>query len=162
MRPAPPPTRQRTARKGRRSARRCGARGWRRCDTIAAVKLTEGIRKHGFRKWYERELLQSHGHLVLTFMCMVGIFAAFEALGSTRSWFDQAIDIVAIGVCMVVGIWALRRYLYLLSHAEATANQADCPQCKAYGSFVVESENETERTLQVCCRKCQRRWTIAD
>jgi len=63
---------------------------------------------------------------------------------------------------MLAGLWALRRYLYFLSHAEATANQADCPQCKAYGSFVVESENETERTLQVCCRKCQRRWNISD
>jgi hypothetical protein len=30
-------------------------------------------------------------------------------------------------------VWALRRYLYLLSHAEATASQADCPACGAYG-----------------------------
>jgi hypothetical protein len=137
-------------------------RGSRRYDTIATMKLTEGIRKHGFRKWYERELLTSHGHLVLTFFCMIGIFAGFEALGNTRSWIDQATDIVAIGLCCVIGLWALRRYLYFLSHAEATANQADCPQCKAYGSFIVESENETERTLQVCCRKCQRRWQISD
>jgi hypothetical protein len=126
------------------------------------MKLTEGIRKHGFRKWYERELLTSHGHLVLTFFCMIGIFAGFEALGNTRDWLDQAIDITAIGLCCAIGLWALRRYLYFLSHAEATASQADCPQCKAYGSFVVESEDEAERTLQVCCRKCQARWKISD
>jgi hypothetical protein len=29
------------------------------------MKLAEGIRKHGFRKWYERELLQSHAHMLL-------------------------------------------------------------------------------------------------
>jgi hypothetical protein len=126
------------------------------------MKLADSIRKHGFRKWYERELLQSHAHLVLTFLCMIGLFAAFEALGDKRSWADQAIDIGAIGLCAAIGVWALRRYLYFLSHAEATANQADCPDCKAYGSFNVESENAQEQSLVVCCRKCQHRWTICE
>jgi hypothetical protein len=124
------------------------------------MNLAEGIRKHGFRKWYERELLQSHGHLVLTFLCLVGVFAAFEALGSTRSRSDQALDVLAIGVCVVVGVWALRRYLYFLQHAESAAHQADCPQCKAYGSFTLEGEQAQE--LTVCCRKCSHRWTIYD
>jgi hypothetical protein len=126
------------------------------------TRLADGIRKHGFRKWYERELLQSHGHLVLTFFCMIGIFAAVEALGHTRSWIDQAIDIAAILICTGVGIWALRRYLYFLHHAEATANQADCPHCKAYGSFTLEAEDATHSTVTVCCRKCRHRWTIID
>jgi hypothetical protein len=126
------------------------------------MKLADSIRKHGFRKWYERELLQSHVHLVLTFLCMIGLLAAFEALGAGRSWADQAIDLVAIGLCVAIGLWALRRYLYLLSHAEATANQADCPGCKAYGKFSVESENTREQSLVVCCRKCQHRWTICE
>lgn len=126
------------------------------------MKLADAIRKHGFRKWYERELLQSHAHLVLTFFCMIGIFAAFEALGQTRSWLDQAVDIAAIGACIAIGVWALRRYLYFLSHAEATANQADCPACKAYGSFTVETEDARTKTLLVCCRKCRHRWTISD
>jgi predicted Zn finger-like uncharacterized protein len=126
------------------------------------MKLTDGIRKHGFRKWYERELLTSHGHLVLTFLSLIGLFAGFEALGTTRSWLDQAIDIVAIFLCCAIGLWSLRRYLYYLSHAEAAANQADCPQCKAYGRFAVESENENSRTLLVRCRKCSFRWTITD
>jgi hypothetical protein len=124
------------------------------------MKLADGVRKHGFRKWYERELLQSHAHLVLTFLSMIGIFAGFEALGVHRGWLDQAQNIAVIALCVAIGIWALRRYLYLLSHAEATANQADCPQCKAYGSFTVEAEDAKEQSLQVCCRKCHHRWTI--
>ena len=60
------------------------------------MKLADGIRKHGFRKWYERELLQSHAHLLLTFFCAIGLFAAFEALGKFRSLADQATDIIAI------------------------------------------------------------------
>lgn len=126
------------------------------------MKLAEGIRKHGFRKWYERELLQSHAHLVLTFLCAVGIFAAFEALGKFRSFSDQATDIVAILLCAAIGVWALRRYLFLLTHAEATAHQADCPACKAYGRFKLESEDAGAGSVLVCCSKCQHRWTISE
>ena len=124
------------------------------------MRLAEGIRKHGFRKWYERELLQSHAHLVLTFLCAIGLFAAFEALGKFRTFGDQLTDIVAILICAALGVWALRRYLYLLMHAEATAHQADCPGCKAYGRFKLESENAQDSSVQVCCSKCQQRWTI--
>ena len=126
------------------------------------MKLATGIRKHGFRKWYERELLQSHAHLLLTFFCMIGLFAAFEALGSNRAWSDQAVNLVSIALCIVIGLWALRRYMYFLSHAEAAANQADCPQCKAYGSFTLEGEDVAQGTVTVCCRKCRQRWTISD
>ena len=126
------------------------------------MKLAEGIRKHGFRKWYERELLQSHAHLVLTFFCVIGLFAAFEALGRFRSFNDQLTDIVAILICAALGVWALRRYLHLLMHAEVTAHQADCPQCKAYGRFKLDGENARDDSVQVCCNKCQHRWTITD
>lgn len=126
------------------------------------MKLADGIRKHGFRKWYERELMQSHVHLLLTFLCAVGLFVAFEALGRFRSFSDQLTDILAIAICTVLGIWALRRYLRLLLHAEVTAHQADCPGCKAYGRFKLESENTRDSTVLVCCNKCQHRWTISD
>ena len=126
------------------------------------MKLSDGIRKHGFRKWYERELLQSHAHLLLTFFCVIGLFAAFEALGRFRSLSDQLTDIVAILTCAALGVWALRRYLHLLMHAEVTAHQADCPQCKAYGRFKLEGESARDNSVQVCCNKCQHRWTITD
>lgn len=126
------------------------------------MRLADGIRKHGFRKWYERELLQSHAHLVLTFLCMIGVFAGVEALRAAQGWADQAVDIGAILACAAIGVWALRRYLYFLNHAEATAGQADCPQCKTYGRFTIESVNGHERTLHVCCRACSHHWTIVD
>ena len=129
------------------------------------MKLADGIRKHGFRKWYERELLQSHAHLILTFCCMVGLFAVFEGMSRRRDWVDQAQDLATVVLCAVVGVWALRRYLYFLNHAEATANQADCPQCQAYGRFRLEEEEVADadtRVLHVCCRQCGQRWTISD
>ncbi|MEO5770482.1 MAG: hypothetical protein ABIQ29_00285 [Burkholderiaceae bacterium] len=129
------------------------------------MKLADGIRKHGFRKWYERELLHSHAHLVLTFFCVIGLFAAFEALGRFRSMGDQFTNVVAILLCAGIGLWALRRYLALLMHAEVTAHQADCPGCKAYGRFKLASDTANDKQhddhIAVCCSKCQHRWTIS-
>lgn len=122
-------------------------------------RLYEGIQKVGFRKWYERELLSSHAHMVLAFLCIVGMLAAFEALrGGTFA--DKMFDAAAILTCGAVGIWALRRYLYLLMNAEVIANQANCPQCKAYGLFTALSENRHTGQTRVRCRKCAQAWDI--
>lgn len=124
------------------------------------MKLAEGIRRHGFRKWYERELLQSHAHLALTFLCVIGVFAAFEAITRFRSVADQATDVLALLLCGATGLWALRRYLYLLSHAEAVANQADCPNCDTYGRLELLQSDATCDSVQVRCRHCQHTWRI--
>lgn len=126
------------------------------------MKLADGIRKHGFRKWYERELLQSHAHLLLTFLCMLGVFAALEASDKGAAWSKQAFDLMTITLCAVVGVWALRRYIFFLKHAEAAANQADCPECKCYGRFTLEGEDARGGHLRVCCRKCSHHWVIFD
>ena len=125
------------------------------------MRLADGIRKHGFRKWYERRLLQSHAHLALTFCCLIGIFAEAEALVRFRSWADQATSIVGFGLCAAVGLWALRRYLFLLMSAEAAAHQADCAQCKAYGRLELEEADDRGGQLRVRCRGCGHRWGIA-
>ncbi len=121
--------------------------------------LYEGIRKVGFRKWYERELLSSHAHMVLAFLCIIGLMAAFEAF-SGGSHGEKLFDVAAILACGGIGIWALRRYLYLLMNAEVIANQANCPQCKAYGLFTALSEDKAQGLTQVRCRKCAHEWQI--
>ena len=121
--------------------------------------LAEGIRKHGFRKWYERELLGSHAWLVLTFLCTIGLFAAFEGL-SLGGGDARLGNFAAIGLCGVVGIVALRRYLYHLLHAEAVANQAVCTQCQTYGRLEVTAEEADGHRLRVRCRHCSHEWTL--
>jgi predicted Zn finger-like uncharacterized protein len=124
------------------------------------MKLAEGIRKHGFRKWYERQLLKSHAHLALTFVCMVGIFAAVEAATLYHSLTDQLTDALAVILCAGIGLWALRRYLSLLARAEAVANQADCPGCKAYGRMELLQADAGSEDVQVRCRRCSHVWRI--
>ena len=126
------------------------------------MKLAEGITKHGFRKWYERELMQSHAHMALTFICVIGLFAAFEATSKFHSLADALIDITAIAVCAGVGVWALRRYLYLLSHAEAVAHQADCSACGTYGRLQLVRAADKGEGVHVRCRQCQHEWHIDD
>jgi hypothetical protein len=126
------------------------------------VQLTEGIRRLGFRKWYERELMNSHAHMALTFICGVGMLAAFEAASQFRSWSDQLIDALAILALGAVGLWALRRYLYLLTHAESVANQANCPQCGVYARFRLVEHAPARAGVAVTCRDCAHQWSITE
>jgi hypothetical protein len=126
------------------------------------MRLAEGIRKHGFRKWYERELLQSHAHLLLTFLSLIGAFAAVESMGGSSGFGEKLPDLVALLLCTGIGVWALRRYLYFLIHAEACANQADCPQCKAYAKMLIDTVRDDEAQIEVHCKQCGHRWTMYD
>jgi hypothetical protein len=119
------------------------------------MKLAEGIRKVGFRKWYERELLTGHAHLALLLMCVLGLMTALEASSRYTSAADR---LVAVLVCAAAGVWTLRRYLFLLARAEAIAHQADCPHCGAYGRLTCLAEHE--EAVDVRCRQCGHDWTI--
>jgi hypothetical protein len=127
------------------------------------VRLADGIRKHGFRKWYERELLQSHAHLALTIVCSLGIFGGLESFGASRALNDHMADVATVLLCTAVGLWALRRYLFLLSHAEAVAHQADCPGCGTYARLQLVQPNAAhDSPVEVSCRSCGRQWSIEE
>ena len=95
------------------------------------------IRRLGFRKWYERELLESHAHLVLLLLSTLGLLGSMEVY-SLQLPIGSQLDVLACAVVSaVIGVWSLRRYLYLLMHAEHAANQADCPHCGVYARFTL-------------------------
>lgn len=122
--------------------------------------LAEGVRRVGFRKWYERELLSSHAHMLLALLATIALMASMEAFGGgNRS--EKLTNVLFMLASAAIGLWALRRYLYLLMHAEAVANQAVCTRCEAYGRFEVTSEDRRNGDVTVCCRKCKHEWTIA-
>lgn len=124
-------------------------------------ELADGIRQVGFRKWYERELLSGHAHMVLALLAAIGIMGSFEAFRGAPVQ-EKVMDVVFIIICGAIGVWSIRRYLYLLGHAEQVANQADCPQCKTYGRFEVVAEDARLNTVQVRCKKCRHEWTIEE
>ncbi|MCW5654202.1 MAG: hypothetical protein KIT53_10700 [Hydrogenophaga sp.] len=125
--------------------------------------LADGIRRMGFRKWYERELLSSHAHMALALLSAVALLASLEALGGGTPG-EQFLDLAFIVVCGVITLWSLRRYIYLLMHAEEMANQANCPQCKAYGQLqLVEAQHRPQASwVPVCCKRCGFRWNLEE
>jgi hypothetical protein len=122
-------------------------------------RLADNFKRIGFRKWYERQLLSSHAHMVLAFLSAIGIIGSMEAFhtGGGDAQFVNAMFVVASAG---IGVWALRRYLYLLLRAEQTANQASCPDCGDYGRFRVVGQRPRLQEIDVSCRKCQRGWVI--
>lgn len=124
------------------------------------MKLAAGLQSRGFRKWYERELLQSHAHLLLLFLCSIGLMGSFAAFDVRAPLLDRSMDVLAIVLMLAVSLWSLRRYLYLLLHAEQVARQAVCANCKTYGRLqLIRATPETDDVL-VRCRKCDHEWTI--
>ena len=114
----------------------------------------------GFRKWYERELLQSHANLVLLLLATIGLLACAEIYTGKLAMSDQ-LQVIASAVASAgIGILALRRYLYLLNHAEYVANQAECEHCKTYARWTLIEESSDETVLRVRCRHCSHEWQI--
>ena len=55
------------------------------------------------------------------------LLSSFELFSSKRPLAEQLDNIVVLLLCTGIGLWTLRRYLYLLMHAEAIASQTVCP-----------------------------------
>lgn len=127
--------------------------------------LEDGIRHLGFRKWYERELLSSHAHMALALIAAVAMMASFEAFHGASTT-EKLLNSAFVVVCAAIALWALRRYLYLLMHAEEMANQANCGQCQAYGQLrlqeVADRGPQAQRLVPVCCKRCGFRWSMQD
>jgi hypothetical protein len=120
------------------------------------------IAQHGFRRWYERELIRGHSHLLMLLLCAIGVMGAIEAFGQLHGP-SRLLMVLGVLVAAAVGAWAMRRYMYHLGRAEGLANQADCPHCGTYARWqLAEDANEqgSGLTMKVCCRHCQGRWTI--
>ena len=118
------------------------------------------IRRIGFRKWYERELLQSHANLVLLLLATIGLLASFEVYQRSAPLLDQLQVLSTAVVSALIGVFSLRRYLYLLKHAEFVADQAICRPCDTYARFELLEEKNDPVRLRVRCRQCSNVWEI--
>jgi len=122
-------------------------------------RLADGVVRVGFRKWYERELMSSHVHMLLALLSLFAMLAALEAYTQAVA-IEKLVDVALAVVAGVITLWALRRYMYLLMRAEFLANQANCPECKDYGRFQLVSEDRHAHQTRVRCRRCGHHWTI--
>lgn len=122
------------------------------------MTLAQGIRTIGFRKWYERRLLTGHAHLALVLLAVMGTMMALEAASRFATAQERLFDWAVAAACAGGAFWALRRYLFLLTQAEALANQANCPACGTYGRLELLQSDAAGEQVSVRCRHCGHAW----
>ena len=136
---------------------------------------TASIRKHGFRKWYERQLIESHAALVTCLLCGITLAALIEQITLIR--LDMA-SLSLIGVALgaiVLGGLSWRHYITVLERAERYGERSACPQCHVYGRFEVLATGLDElgpaaravapleaAWIRVRCRSCSTEWRLPD
>ena len=129
------------------------------------MSVDDAVRERGFRRWYERQLIESHAYLVTGLLSLFMMAIAIEMI-EFRESVSNAIMLAAVAA---VGGWltlfAWKQFSRLLFRAEALAEQAVCAQCATYGRFEVldardASDSVTGRSFCVRCRKCQYEWRM--
>lgn len=121
------------------------------------MEPARSIGRLGFRKWYERRLIESHAWLVTALLCAIVIAVSLEVLSFRQpllSWLGNA------GLVFIAGliVWhGVRRFLFILREAEHFGSQSTCGACRRYGLFSVIAEAPQ---MTVRCRKCGHQWTF--
>jgi hypothetical protein len=115
--------------------------------------------KQSFKRWYERQLIESHVWLVTCILCALGAAALLEGYVSFRK---PALELLlTLGAIYVAGLicWhALRRYRDIMAEAQRVAEAATCSACGAEGQFDVVAPVSTP--FGVRCRKCGHGWIV--
>jgi hypothetical protein len=133
------------------------------------MDLTEGIRKIGFRRWYERQLIESHLYLISGVLCLFTSMASLEGFNLRLPAWE-----ILLRLCAMVGgtafcLWTWRRYLMMLGVAEHAAERSVCEKCETYRGLELsrnaahEAGGSVEGVLSpvgVRCRRCGHEWTI--
>lgn len=134
------------------------------------MKVADYIHRHGFRRWYERQLIESHAYLTLAFLALILLASGIEVLGDAKGGFNYLglLAAAALGGTLMLIAW--RRFTVLLARAEQFAESATCPGCKAWGKFRVlgqESaldddppESGRPNWLKVRCTQCGHEWKL--
>jgi hypothetical protein len=136
------------------------------------MELSEGIRKIGFRRWYERQLIEAHLFLISGFLCLIMVIASFEGFNQPMPAWEKLVRFAAVIAGSAVCLWAWRRFLLMLSLAEHVSERSVCGKCAVYGGLDLSSvgvsraqrrSEDGEGVLPavgVRCRKCGHEWTI--
>ena len=134
------------------------------------MQVTRYIERHGFRRWYERQLIESHAYLALGFVALILLLSGMELLSTAESGTRYVIVLSAAAAGGMLLVVAWRRFGVLLARAEHFGEAATCPQCKSWGKFKVVTEESSSSDdppeagrphwLQVRCTQCEAVWKL--
>jgi len=134
------------------------------------LTVADQIRKRGFRRWHERQLIEAHASLVTAFLCVIVVAVCLDQLhwrdAGAKPWIMLMLIVAGVVLCFKT----VSFYFKALFRAEHIAQQAVCGVCKAYGVIEVlapamrmESSCDTANAndwLKVRCKKCGHGWTM--
>lgn len=134
------------------------------------MTVANHIRKRGFRRWHERQLIEAHASLVTAFLCVIVVAVCLDQFhwreSGTKPWIMLALIAAGIALCFKT----VNFYFKMLFRAEHFAQQAVCCECKAYGVIEVlapvmhlddsRGNADANEWLKVRCKKCGHGWTM--
>ena len=132
----------------------------------------EGISKFGFRRWYERQLIEGHMYFVTCFLCLMTVAICVEQIDWRAPILQITFLLSVILAGAVLCVASLRWYNFLLARAECLGAQSNCAQCETYGVLAVldgrggdDAPNEALASagggcLRVRCKKCGHEWIM--
>ena len=130
----------------------------------------QGIDKLGFRRWYERQLIEGHVYFVTCFLSLIMFAASLEQFDSRGPLGEQIWMAALLAASGYVCFKCLRWYNFLLVRAETLGAQSNCARCEAYGILkVVEAGHGTAQDaasagdnswIRVRCKKCGHEWRM--
>lgn len=136
------------------------------------MELSEGIRRIGFRRWYERQLIESHLYLVSCLLCLVMVLACCEGFSIRLPAWEFVLRALAMIAGGAACVWSGRRYLTILFFAISAGEHSVCSKCETYRGLELsgaaphragmryEPKEEDPPPVGVRCRKCGNEWTI--
>lgn len=131
------------------------------------------IRTHGFRRWYERQLIECHAWLVTWFLGLIVLVSGVELAGAGSGSRLTGAMLLLAGLSVTLFSWT--RYRLLLEIAERLGEQAACPGCGAYAKFSIEASGPNPMPdggdpvlekqgggiwLRAHCRQCGGLWVL--
>ena len=131
------------------------------------------IRTDGFRRWYERQLIECHAWLLTWFLGLILLVAGLELAGTGSASRLSGLSLLFGGLLVTLFSW--QRYRLMLEVAERLGEQAVCPDCDAYSNFKVVSSGPAPLPdggdpvledhgggvwFRAKCRKCGNEWTM--
>lgn len=88
------------------------------------MEPAESIVRLGFNRWYERQLIESHAHLVTGFLCLIVILASLEDFSLRAPGFNLLVmRALIIGAGLVCYFSCMRFFTMLASPSTSPANR---------------------------------------
>ena len=120
-----------------------------------SAEPARSIERLGFRRWYERQLIECHLWLVTCLLCALAALALIDGLDFRAEFFTSLLRGSMAFAAGLVSWITLMRYVSMLVRANRLAEHATCPGCGEYGRFAFVPGGRRVR-----CRACRHEWAL--